>query len=73
MIFEFYEQNYVEKVYLKLNLVQSTKQEKPVSWFNDNSNDVNNIYSLQKITPKSTILQYNFIRISKVSTCKQVT
>ena len=32
MIFEFYEQNlekYVEKVYLKLNLTQSTKQESP--------------------------------------------
>ena len=27
MIFEFYEQKYVEKVYLKLNLAQSTKQE----------------------------------------------
>ena len=30
MIFEFYEQKYLEKVYLKLNLVQSTKQE--TSW-----------------------------------------
>ena len=27
MIFEFYEQKYLEKVYLKLNLAQSTKQE----------------------------------------------
>ena len=25
--FEFYEQNYLEKVYLKLNLAQSTEQE----------------------------------------------
>ena len=29
MIFEFYEQKYVEKVYLKLNLAQFTKQESP--------------------------------------------
>ena len=29
MIFEFYEQKHVEKVYLKLNLAQSTKQESP--------------------------------------------
>ena len=29
MIFEFYEQKYVEKVYLKWNLEQSTKQESP--------------------------------------------
>ena len=29
MIFEFYEQKYVEKVYLKLNLTQATKQESP--------------------------------------------
>ena len=29
MIFEFYEQKYVEKVYLKLNLAQSAKQESP--------------------------------------------
>ena len=29
MIFELYEQKYVEKVYLKLNLMQSTKQESP--------------------------------------------
>ena len=29
MIFEFYEQKYLEKVYLKLNLAQSTKQERP--------------------------------------------
>ena len=28
-IFEFYEQEYAEKVYLKLNLAQSTKQESP--------------------------------------------
>ena len=27
MILEFYEQKYVEKEYLKLNLAQSTKQE----------------------------------------------
>ena len=27
MIFEFYEWNYVEKVYLKLNLSQSTKKD----------------------------------------------
>ena len=27
MIFEFYEQKFVEKVYLKLNLAQSRKQE----------------------------------------------
>ena len=27
MIFEFYEQKYVEKEYLKLNLAQSTKEE----------------------------------------------
>ena len=30
-IFRFYEQKYVEKVYLKVNLAQSTKQESP--WF----------------------------------------
>ena len=29
MIFEFHEQKYVEKVYLKLNLEQLTKQESP--------------------------------------------
>ena len=29
MIFEFYEQKYLEKIYLKLNLAQSTKQESP--------------------------------------------
>ena len=29
MIFEFYEQKYFEKVYSKLNLAQSTKQESP--------------------------------------------
>ena len=29
MIFEFYEQKYFEKVYLKLNLVQSNKQKRP--------------------------------------------
>ena len=29
MIFEFYEQKYLEKVYLKFYLVQSTKQERP--------------------------------------------
>ena len=28
MIFEFYEQKYIEKVYLKLNLDQSIKQER---------------------------------------------
>ena len=28
MIFEFHEQKYLEKVYLKLNLAQSTKQER---------------------------------------------
>ena len=28
MIFELYEQKYLEKVYLKLNLAQSTEQEK---------------------------------------------
>ena len=28
VIFEFYEENYTEKVYLKLNLAQSTKKEK---------------------------------------------
>ena len=30
MIFEFYEQKWAEKVYLKLNLAQSTKQESPL-------------------------------------------
>ena len=30
MIFEFYEQKYVGKVYFKLNPEQSTKQESPV-------------------------------------------
>ena len=29
MVFEFYELKYVENVYLKLNMVQSTKQEAP--------------------------------------------
>ena len=29
MIFELYERKYVEKVYLKLNLMQFTKQESP--------------------------------------------
>ena len=29
MIYEFYEQKYVEKVYLKYNLAQPTKQESP--------------------------------------------
>ena len=29
MIFEFYEQKYVEKVHLKLNLAQSSKQAIP--------------------------------------------
>ena len=29
VIFEFCEQKYLEKVYLKLNLAQSTKQESP--------------------------------------------
>ena len=28
VIFEFYIQKYIEKLYLKLNLVQSTKQER---------------------------------------------
>ena len=28
MIFEFYEQKYLENLYLKLNLAQSTKQER---------------------------------------------
>ena len=30
VIVEFYELKYVEKVYLKLNLAQSTKQESPL-------------------------------------------
>ena len=35
MIFEFYEQKYVKKkVYLKLNLSKSTKQESPLKTFN---------------------------------------
>ena len=29
-ILKFYERKYVEKVYLKLNLAQSTKEESPV-------------------------------------------
>ena len=29
VIFEFYDQKYVEKLYLKLNLEQPTKQESP--------------------------------------------
>ena len=33
MIFEFYEQKYVEKVYLKFNLAQSTKQERPYNCY----------------------------------------
>ena len=34
MIFEFYEQKYVEKVHLKLNLAQSSKQESPAVFEN---------------------------------------
>ena len=30
MIFEFYEQKYIEQLYLKLNLPQSTEQESPL-------------------------------------------
>ena len=32
MIFECYEQKYIEKVYLKFNLAQSTKQERFLSF-----------------------------------------
>ena len=36
MIFEFYEQKYIVKVYLKLNLAQFTKQESPKIFQNIN-------------------------------------